>query len=85
VQTFKSDEKTTDWSLKPNFDPGVQAKGHHHHQHHFEAIKVQQDVGVCEKDCGIESAKCMIQTFNPIKCAQDEAACALDCLKGIQV
>ena len=38
---------------------------------------------ICQKNCGIDSAKCMIQYFNPFKCAQEEALCALDCLKGV--
>ena len=40
-------------------------------------------MGVCQKDCGIDYAKCMITSLAIIKCAQDEASCALDCLKGV--
>ena len=53
------------------------------HHHHSVATKVESDIGVCQKNCGIDFGKCLIQTFDMKKCLQDEAACALDCLKGV--
>lgn len=71
VQTFKSDDSTMD--------------GHvHHHKHHFDAIAVKaSSMEVCQKNCGIDYGKCLIQTFDMTQCTKDEASCALDCLKGI--
>jgi hypothetical protein len=37
----------------------------------------------CQKDCANYPAKCLIQTFNPFKCGQNESCCALGCLKGL--
>ena len=37
---------------------------------------------VCQKNCAIDYGKCMIQTFDMVTCAKQEACCALDCLKG---
>lgn len=37
----------------------------------------------CQKNCGIDYAKCMITSFSIIGCAQQEACCSLDCLKGV--
>lgn len=47
-------------------------------------IKVTQDMGVCQKNCGIDYGKCLITTFDMTTCTQQEAACALDCLKGVK-
>ena len=41
------------------------------------------DMASCQKDCGIDYAKCMITSLAIIGCAQQEACCALDCLKGV--
>ena len=44
------------------------------------------DIGTCEKDCGLSCAQCMIRTpFSIVTCLQEEAACALECLKGATV
>ena len=65
------------------------AETHHHHgehkKHHHQSVetKVESDIGVCQKNCGIDFGKCLIQTFDMKSCLQAEAACALDCLKGI--
>jgi hypothetical protein len=39
----------------------------------------------CQKNCGIDYGKCLIQTFDMETCLKQEAACALDCLKSVQV
>ena len=39
-------------------------------------------MAVCQKNCGIDYGKCLIQTFDVTQCIKDEASCALDCLKG---
>lgn len=59
-------------------------KGKHHHHHHNdeEDVTVKGEMEVCQKNCGIDYGKCLIQTFDMNKCTRDEAACALDCLKG---
>ena len=44
--------------------------------------KVKQNMGVCQKNCGIDYGKCLIQTFDMAQCIKNEASCALDCLKG---
>ncbi|TNV83405.1 hypothetical protein FGO68_gene8923 [Halteria grandinella] len=94
VATFKSDESTTDWKVEGHHEHHHQ----HHFDaiktqkfydvdtdadyEGSERIANYGDMGTCQKDCGIDAAKCMIQTFNPFKCGQEEAMCALDCLKG---
>ena len=45
--------------------------------------KVKGKGEVCQKNCGIDSAKCMITTFDAKTCLKQEAACALDCLKSV--
>lgn len=55
----------------------------HHHHHHHDDVQVQGNMEVCQKNCGIESAKCLITTFDMKGCAKQEASCALDCLKGV--
>jgi hypothetical protein len=40
---------------------------------------------VCQKNCAIDLGKCVILTGKPIQCAKEEAACALECLKGLTV
>ena len=47
-------------------------------------IKVSQNIGVCEKNCGIDYGKCLITTFDMNTCTKQQAACALDCLKGVK-
>ena len=37
----------------------------------------------CQKNCGIEFGKCMITKFDLKQCMQEEAGCALDCLKSV--
>jgi len=44
-----------------------------------------KDMGVCQKDCGIDYTKCLITTFDMETCIKQEAACALDCLKSVKV
>jgi hypothetical protein len=41
-------------------------------------------VGICEKNCGIDYGKCLVTTFDIQTCTTQEAACALDCLKGVK-
>ena len=53
-------------------------------KHVKQDIKVT-DIGSCEANCGIDYAKCMITTFALEDCLKQEAACALDCLKGLTV
>jgi hypothetical protein len=47
-------------------------------------IHVSQEMGVCQKNCGIDYGKCLITTFDINECTKAEAACALDCLKGVK-
>ena len=44
-----------------------------------------KNVGVCQKNCGIDYAKCLITTFDMETCIKQEATCALDCLKSVKV
>jgi hypothetical protein len=39
----------------------------------------------CQKNCGIDYAKCIVTSFDMEACIKQEAACALDCLKSVQV
>ena len=45
-------------------------------------VAQSQDMGVCQKNCAIDYSKCLITTFDMLTCSQQEAACALDCLKS---
>ena len=49
----------------------------------FTATALAQNMGVCQKNCGIDYGKCLIQTFDMTQCLKNEATCALDCLKGV--
>ena len=40
---------------------------------------------VCQKNCGIDFGKCLIQTFEMESCLKVEAVCVLDCLKDVKV
>jgi hypothetical protein len=65
---------------------GLTVEGHYHgpnHRHHTPAVK-SNEAEVCQKDCAIDTGKCLIQTFDMEACFKQEAACALDCLKGVQ-
>ena len=42
-----------------------------------------KNIGVCQKNCGIDFGKCLITRFDMKACLKEEAACALDCLKGV--
>lgn len=48
-------------------------------------VAQSQDVGVCQKDCAIDYTKCLVTTFDMATCTKQEAACALDCLKSVEV
>ena len=64
---------------------GLTVEDHKHgpnHKHHAPVVK--SDIGKCQKNCGIDYGKCLIQTFDMPTCIKNEAACALDCLKGVQ-
>ena len=43
------------------------------------------DMGKCQANCGIDAAKCLILRMDPFACGQEEAACALECLKQVTV
>jgi len=47
-------------------------------------IQVKNDVGSCEKNCGIDFGKCLITTGDFKSCLKDQASCALDCLKSVK-
>ena len=49
------------------------------------AALVMGDMGVCQKNCGIDFGKCLILQGNMELCLKQEAACALDCLKSLTV
>ena len=55
----------------------------HHHSHHSPAVS-QSNIEVCQKNCALDTAKCLIQTFDAESCFKQEAVCALDCLKGVE-
>jgi hypothetical protein len=40
------------------------------------------EMGVCQKNCGIDFGKCLITTGDFKSCLKSEAACSLDCLKS---
>lgn len=46
---------------------------------------VMGQIGKCEKNCGIDYGKCLIQKLDFVGCLQEEAACSLECLKGLTV
>ena len=46
---------------------------------------VSADMGTCQKNCGIDYGKCLILKGDMATCVQEEAACALDCLKGLKM
>lgn len=48
-------------------------------------VAQSQDMGVCQKNCAIDYSKCLITTFDMPTCTTQEASCALDCLKGVEV
>jgi hypothetical protein len=52
---------------------------------HNRLVKQSQDMGVCQKNCAIDYSKCLVLTFDMFTCSQQEAACALDCLKSVEV
>ena len=58
-------------------------KVEHKHHHHDVTPEVKSELGVCQKNCGIDFGKCLIQTFDMKTCAQSQVVCALDCLKGV--
>ena len=49
------------------------------------SVKQSKDMGVCQKNCAIDYSKCLVLTFDMFTCSQQEAACALDCLKSVEV
>ncbi len=49
------------------------------------ASLVMGDMGVCQKNCGIDYGKCLILQGDMQLCLRQEAACALDCLKGVKL
>jgi hypothetical protein len=50
----------------------------------YASTKVKSDMGVCQKNCGIDYGKCLVTTFDMKSCTSAQAACALDCLKGVK-
>ena len=42
-------------------------------------------MGVCQKNCAVDYSKCLITTFDMATCTQQEAGCALDCLKSTEI
>jgi hypothetical protein len=38
-------------------------------------------MGVCQKNCGIDYAKCLVTTFDMKECTKTQAGCALECFK----
>jgi hypothetical protein len=40
------------------------------------------EMGICQKNCGIDFGKCLITTGDFKSCLKQEAACSLDCLKS---
>ena len=43
------------------------------------------DLGICEKNCGLDFGKCLITTGDYQTCLVTEAGCAVDCLKSVSV
>jgi hypothetical protein len=43
------------------------------------------EIGKCQKNCGIEMGKCMIETFDMKECLKKEGVCALECFKSVKV
>jgi hypothetical protein len=43
------------------------------------------EMGICQKNCGIDFGKCLITTGDFKSCLKSEAACSLDCLKSKNV
>ena len=42
------------------------------------------EMGICQKNCGIDYGKCLITTGDFKSCLKSEAACSLDCLKSVK-
>jgi hypothetical protein len=49
----------------------------------FEVKVAAGNVGTCEKNCGIDFGKCLIETGDFKSCLKTQASCALDCLKSV--
>ena len=43
------------------------------------------EMGICQKNCGIDFGKCLITTGDFKSCLKNEAACSVDCLKSKSV
>ena len=79
-----SEESSCFIEAQKDFYLSVQTYKHSHHDHDHRDVKVSAgSLETCQKNCGIETAKCLITTFDPKGCAQKEATCALDCFKGV--
>lgn len=48
------------------------------------AAVMARDLGLCQRNCGIDFGKCMITTGDFETCLKSETACSLDCLKSVQ-
>ena len=65
---------------------GLMVESHNHglnYKHHTPVVK--SNIPVCQKNCGIDYGKCLILQGDIQVCIKQEAACALDCLKGVQI
>ena len=45
-------------------------------------FKVEADVAKCQKRCAIANGRCLLTSFDMQGCTEQEAGCALDCLKS---
>ncbi len=43
------------------------------------------EMGICQKNCGIDFGKCLITTGDFKSCLKAEASCSLDCFKSTSV
>lgn len=46
------------------------------------SVHARQNLGVCQKNCGIQYAQCLVSSFNLKGCSAAQAACALGCFMG---
>ena len=45
------------------------------------ATAMAGEIGICQKNCGLDFGKCLITTGKFNECLKTESVCAVDCLK----
>ena len=42
------------------------------------------EMGICQKNCGLDFGKCLITTGDYKSCMIQETSCSIDCLKSVK-